>query len=105
MNKDRRASFEAWLRFSPLRMEDGEYADPDICEDWRVWQAALESQEVQELLDVIEEIINCPQCVDEATVPSGGIEVNPGQVVMNLSVSLARIRKARAAIAAMKEHK
>ena len=63
------------------------------------YSAALESKEVQGLRDALEEIINCPQSVDEATIPAGGVEVNPAQVILMISVSLVRIRKARAALA------
>ena len=55
-----------------------------------------------ELLEALKEICDCPQWVDEATVPKGGIEVAPQQVVLNMSVGLVRIRKARAAIAKAK---
>lgn len=47
--EQQRASFEAWLGFSPMKMDDGNYADPDVCVDWQVWQAALQSPEVQAL--------------------------------------------------------
>ena len=53
----------------------------------------------QELLEALEELCSCPQWVDEATVPKAGIETAPQQVVVNLSVALVRLRKARAAIA------
>ena len=52
-----------------------------------------------ELLEALEELCACPQWVDEATVPKAGVEANPTQVVMNMSVGLVRLRKARAAIA------
>jgi hypothetical protein len=53
----------------------------------------------QELLEALKEICDCPQFVDEATVPKAGIEVAPQQVVINMSVALVRLRKAQAAIA------
>ena len=53
----------------------------------------------QELLEALEELCACPQGVDEATVPKAGIETAPQQVVVNLSVALLKLRKARAAIA------
>lgn len=68
-------------------------------------QCAEYEKEVQDLRDVLEEIINCPQSVDEATIPAGGVEVNPAQVILTMSVSLVRIRKARAALASMGEQK
>ena len=52
-----------------------------------------------ELLEALKEICDCPQWVDEATVPKAGIETAPQQVVVNMSVALVRLRKARAAIA------
>lgn len=53
----------------------------------------------QELLEALKEICGCPQFVDEATVPKAGIEAAPQQVVINMSVALVRLRKAKAAIA------
>lgn len=53
----------------------------------------------QELLEALKGICDCPQFVDEATVPKAGIEAAPQQVVVNMSVALVRLRKARAAIA------
>lgn len=52
-----------------------------------------------ELLDALKEICDCPQWIDEATVSKAGIEAAPQQVIMNMSVALVRLRKARAAIA------
>jgi hypothetical protein len=52
-----------------------------------------------ELLEALKEICGCPQFVDEATVPKAGIEAAPQQVIVNMSVALVRLRKARAAIA------
>lgn len=54
------------------------------------------------LLDCAEalvEILRCPHGVDEATIPAGGIDVHPKQVVVSLSVGLVRLRRAQAAIA------
>ena len=51
-----------------------------------------------ELLEALKEICDCPQWVDEATIPKAGIEAAPQQVVVNMSVALVRLRKARAAI-------
>lgn len=51
-----------------------------------------------ELLEALKEICDCPQWIDEATVPEAGIEAAPQQVIMNMSVALVRLRKARAAI-------
>jgi hypothetical protein len=66
-------------------------------------QAALEIRRLHEvnaeLLEALKEICDCPQFVDEATVPKAGIEVAPQQVVINMSVALVRLRKAQAAIA------
>jgi hypothetical protein len=47
-----------------------------------------------ELLDALKEICNCPQLVDEATVPKAGIETSPQQVIVIMFVGLVRLRKA-----------
>ena len=69
------------------------------CHTWghRHYECLL--REYTSLLDALEELCECPQWVDEATVPKAGVEANPAQVVMNMSVGLVRLRKARAAIA------
>jgi hypothetical protein len=59
----------------------------------------------QMLLEALKEICDCPQYVDEATVPKAGIEAAPQQVVVNMSVALVRLRKVRAAIAKAEESK
>jgi hypothetical protein len=56
------------------------------------------------LREALQEIVDCPQWVDQATVPRAGIEAAPHQVVMNMSVGLIRLRKARAALAASQDH-
>jgi hypothetical protein len=69
---------------------------------WRE-EAAAELRRLHEvnqmLLEALKEICDCPQYVDEATVPKAGIKAAPQQVVVNMSVALVRLRKARAAIA------
>lgn len=55
-----------------------------------------------ELLETLEEIINCPNSVDKATVPRAGIDANREQVVLEYSISLVRIDKARIAISKAK---
>lgn len=56
-----------------------------------------------DLLDALEDLLECPYHIDEATVSKAGLEAtmnaNPHQVVGNMSVALLRVRKARAAIA------
>lgn len=69
------------------------------CHTWghRHYECLL--RQYKSLLDALEELCACPQWVDEATVPKAGIETAPQQVVVNLSVALVRLRKARTAIA------
>lgn len=52
----------------------------------------------QELLEALQELSECPQWVDEATIPKAGIDAAPQQVVINMSVGLVRLRNARAEI-------
>ena len=69
------------------------------CHTWghRHYECLL--RQYKSLLEALEELCACPQWVDEATVPKAGIETAPQQVVVNLSVALLKLRKARAAIA------
>ena len=59
-----------------------------------------------DLLEALEDLLECPYHIDEATVSKAGLEAtmnaNPRQVVGNMSVALLRVRKARAAIAKAK---
>lgn len=52
-------------------------------------------KDVEQMKDILKEILECPRIIDEATVPKGGIDVAPKQVVFNMSIGLMRIRKAR----------
>jgi hypothetical protein len=71
--------------------------------DYDIQNAAEELRRLHEvnteLLEALKEICDCPQFVDEATVPKAGIEAAPQQVVISMSVALVRLRKAKAAIA------
>lgn len=49
--------------------------------------------------EALQAFLECPRWVDEATVPKAGIEANPNQVVVNMSVSLTKIRNAEQALA------
>jgi hypothetical protein len=59
--------------------------------------------EIAVLRKALTELLDCPFDIDKATVAACGLEetmrINPHQVVGNMSVSLARIRQARKAIA------
>lgn len=51
------------------------------------------------LVEALDEILECPHSVAQATVPKAGIEAAPPyQVVLNVSVSLTRWVKARAVL-------
>ena len=104
MTDNQQTAFEAWCARVGLPVDkdsSGTYKYIGTHSTNLAWQAALESPEVEALRDALDEIINCPQSVDEATIPAGGVEVNPAQVILTMSVSLVRIRKARAVLAAM----
>ena len=69
------------------------------CHTWghRHYECLL--RQYKSLLEALEELCECPQWVDEATIPKAGIDAAPQQVVINMSVGLVRLRNARAAIA------
>ena len=49
---------------------------------------------VLDLIDAINDLLNCPQGVDQATMPeSGNPDDAPEQVVIEMSVSYVRIKK------------
>ena len=60
--------------------------------------AEIALQEIKELEEIIKDFLDCPRWIDDATVPKGGIEVAPEQVVFNASIGLLRIRRARKAL-------
>ena len=51
------------------------------------------------LLDILEQINECPYMLDPATIPRGGIEVAPKQVVCNMSIAWVKIREMRKVVA------
>lgn len=59
--------------------------------------------EVEALRAHLAEILDCPYVLEEATIPKGGIEVAPNQVVGTMHISLGRMRKLRAALSASAE--
>ena len=77
--------------------------EPDYCTLLQMRQAAAELRRLHEvnaeLVEALEEICDCPQWPEPATIPKAGIESAPNQVVLNMSVGLRRIRKAKAVIA------
>ncbi|WP_219915023.1 Arc family DNA-binding protein [Pseudomonas protegens] len=52
---------------------------------------------------LLRELLDCPQVIETATIPRGGIEQNPSQVVVTLHVGLLRLRKVQAALSASAE--
>jgi len=72
------------------------------CNDY--WRTELESveqrhlEDVDCLIEIVQELIDCPNYPDKATIPKGGIEVSPEQVVLNYSIGWKRIIKAKSII-------
>lgn len=56
-----RVAFEEYLGFSPMVMSNGDYADPDISQDWKIWQAAMQSPVIQALSAALEATLS--QCL------------------------------------------
>lgn len=50
------------------------------------------------LRSALTELLDCPYVLEEATIPRGGVEVAPNQVVGTVHISLGRMRKLRAAL-------
>lgn len=50
------------------------------------------------LRSALAELLDCPYVLEEATIPRGGVEVAPNQVVGTVHISLGRMRKLRAAL-------
>jgi hypothetical protein len=51
--------------------------------------------ELSEALSALRDLMECPRMLDTATVPTGGIEVAPNQVVFNLSVGYPKVKRAK----------
>ena len=83
-------------------MGDGHVHICAACFDPQQHDVGVLKQQRDELLDALEDLLECPYHIDEATVSKAGLEAtmnaNPHQVVGNMSVALLRVRKARAAI-------
>lgn len=52
-----------------------------------------------EALELLEMLITLPRTLDDATVPRGGVDVAPEQVVFTYGVSLAKVRRIEALLA------
>jgi hypothetical protein len=63
----------------------------------RIYELELENKQ---LLEALQEIMDCPYDIDQATVPKAGIDAAPEQVVGMMSMALWKYRKARKALAA-----
>jgi hypothetical protein len=57
----------------------------------------------KELVELLEELINCPHSLDIATIPKDGIDKNPKQVVLQYSIGFIRIQKAKELINKIKK--
>lgn len=79
----------------PVRMVEARADQPQ--------QTVAVTDEMRRLREALEELLGCPHNVVRATVPKAGIEsAPPYQVVLDVSVSLTRWRKAQAALSAHK---
>ena len=54
------------------------------------------------MAQALEDILNVPMWVDQATVSKAGIEAHPEQVVMEASIGFLLVRRARAALKSFK---
>jgi hypothetical protein len=63
----------------------------------------MDREVIEQVVEVLDGLLLCPYCVDEATVPSKGVDYAPNQVVLSMSVSLGRLRKAREAVDALRQ--
>jgi hypothetical protein len=52
------------------------------------------------VVEAARDLLGCPYTLDEASIPSAGIDAAPDQVVGVISVALPRYRRIRATIAA-----
>lgn len=50
-------------------------------------------EKIREYKDILQQILDCPKSVDEATIPKEGVQAAPEQVVFNMSIGLMRINK------------
>lgn len=55
-------------------------------------------QAAQAALEALEDLLDCPYDIDQATVPKAGIDAAPQQIVGTMCVSLARMRALRVAV-------
>ena len=51
--------------------------------------------EIDELRESLSDIIECPHGVDQATISKEGIEAHPEQVILEYSIGLQRVQRAR----------
>ena len=68
------------------------------CEDRPYWET-----ENAALREVLEDIMECPYAIDQATVPKAGFDAKIEQVVGVMSMSLWKYRKAKALLSETEE--
>ena len=92
-----------------LRVENDQLRDArdQIATNYNTLSFTAEKRmkELETLRAHLAEFLDCPYVLEEATIPRGGIEVAPNQVVETLHVSLGRMLKLREALSSRAEVK
>jgi hypothetical protein len=97
--------FDRWECYSGkyASSTERESVDPDglaeIVTDVSVERALSSPSRGAKLLQILKDIQDCPYSIDLDTVPKGGVDVAPQQVVLNVSMSLLKMRAVNQAIA------
>ena len=76
------------------KLLDEKYDEKGICLSSRLHEAEAQNKRMREAL---EKILESPYVLVEATIPKGGVDVAPEQVVGLWHVGLIKYRKAKAA--------
>lgn len=88
-----------WLEVVPPygdKVDRTKECDKAIIECGKIRDALNKQADLIRVIELADELLNdindCPTFVDQATVPKNGVEVNPQQVVLNMSISLIKYR-------------